>query len=73
MPGWTLRPVVAPRDHRVFFGALYLNKLGSTQRSATRMPSREPLPEDDFSDQPDIHTWATGITQALEAAQAAPH
>jgi hypothetical protein len=65
-----LRPVVASRDHRVFLSPLDLNKLGRTERSVTKMPSWALLSEDDFSDQSDVHTWATGITQALEPARA---
>jgi len=67
-----LRPGVATRAYRVFFGPLDLNKLGTTERSVTKMPSRALLSEDDLSDQPDVHTWATEITQALEPARAVP-
>ena len=68
------RTTIAPRDHHAFFGALDLSKLGITERFVTKWPaSRELLPEGDFRDQPDIHAWATGIAQAVEATQAAPH
>jgi menaquinone-dependent protoporphyrinogen oxidase len=66
------RSAIAPRDHRVFFGALDLSKLGIAERAVTKMPlSRDLFSEGDFRDQADIRAWATGIAQALDATQGA--
>jgi menaquinone-dependent protoporphyrinogen oxidase len=68
------RSAISPRDHRVFFGALDLSKLGITERSLSKMPAgRELFAEGDFRDQADIRAWATGIAQDLEAREATAH
>ncbi|HUK68597.1 MAG TPA: flavodoxin domain-containing protein [Streptosporangiaceae bacterium] len=65
---------IAPRGHRVFFGALDLSKLGAAERVVTKLLARQDLvSEGDFRDQVDICAWATGIAQALDATQAAAH
>ena len=66
------RSAIAPRDHRVFFGALDLSKLSIAERMVTKIPGgKELFTEGDFRDQADIRTWATGIAQALDATQTA--
>jgi menaquinone-dependent protoporphyrinogen oxidase len=68
------RSAIAPRGHRVFFGALDLSKLGFAGRMVAKMPaSRELFAEGDFRDQADIRAWATGIAESLQATQTAAH
>jgi menaquinone-dependent protoporphyrinogen oxidase len=68
------RAAIAPRDHRVFFGALDLGKLGFAERMLTKMPaSKELFAEGDFRDQAAIRAWATGIAEELGVAQPAAH
>ncbi len=68
------RSAIAPREHRVFFGALDLSKLGAAERVIAKLLAKQDLvSEGDFRDQVDIRTWATGIAQALDATQAAAH
>jgi menaquinone-dependent protoporphyrinogen oxidase len=68
------RKAITPRDHHVFFGALYLSKLGFAERMLTKMPaSKELFTEGDFRDRAEIEAWATGIAQGLEATRAARH
>ena len=68
------RPAIAPRGHRVFFGALDLSKLGPAERLVTKLLAWQDLvSEGNFRDQADICAWATGIAQALDATQAAAH
>ena len=68
------RSAIAPRGHRVFFGALDLSKLGKAERMLTKIPAGKDLfVEGDFRDQAEIRAWATGIGEALDAARAAAH
>jgi menaquinone-dependent protoporphyrinogen oxidase len=59
-----------PRDHRVFFGALYADRVGGamglTYRFMRRSKAvRESMPNGDYRDWKDIETWANGIADAL--------
>jgi menaquinone-dependent protoporphyrinogen oxidase len=68
------RSAIAPRDHRVFFGALELSKLSFTERMVTKMVARSAqFSEGDFRDQAEIRAWASAIAQVLEATQPAAH
>jgi menaquinone-dependent protoporphyrinogen oxidase len=72
-----LRALVKPRDHRVFFGALYGERLtgmiGLGYRMAQKSKSaREAMPEGDFRDWKEIEGWANTIASALEAPNKDP-
>ena len=58
-----LRELVNPRDHRVFFGALYRDRLKGTAGLFARWIPREG--EGDFRDWKRIEEWAVSIAQAL--------
>lgn len=61
-----LRAAIAPRDHRVFFGALDRNTFGLTEKLISALPAgRNLLQEGDFRDWDDIDAWAASIAQAL--------
>jgi len=65
-----LRKAVNPRNHRVFFGALDINKLGFGYRVVFKMPAvRESLSEGDFRDWKEIEVWASAIAQELTSQQ----
>ncbi len=71
-----LKEAAKPRDHRVFFGALFGDRLGGalgfTYRLMTRSRTvRESMPEGDYRDWKDIEAWARGIAEALSAPQTA--
>ena len=62
----TLREAVNPRNHKIFFGALDVNKLGLGYRAVLKLPAvRESLSEGDFRDWKEIEIWASGIAQEL--------
>ena len=62
-----LRRYVNPRDHRVFFGALYPEKLkGAAGFFARAIPQEE---RGDFRDWNDIGSWVEQISAALAAQQ----
>jgi len=66
-----LRDAVKPRDHRVFFGALYGSRLTGTLALGYRMArmsksAREAMPEGDFRDWKEIGDWVDGIARALK-------
>jgi menaquinone-dependent protoporphyrinogen oxidase len=63
-----LTTVIAPRDHRVFFGALDRGKLGFLDRLIVSMPAI-PFSEGDFRDWADIQTWAEGIAKELASVR----
>jgi menaquinone-dependent protoporphyrinogen oxidase len=57
-----LRELIAPRGHRVFFGALDPATLGLRDRLIRTLPAgRALLPEGDFRDWPEIDAWADSI------------
>lgn len=71
-----LKQMSNPRDHRVFFGALFPEQLTGTvgflynmaRRSRT---ARESMPEGDFRDWKQIEAWASFIADTLVPAQRA--
>lgn len=65
-----LRDMIAPRDHRVFFGALDPGTLGFSERALRKLPAgRELLPEGDFRDWQEIEGWAARIADQLVASR----
>jgi menaquinone-dependent protoporphyrinogen oxidase len=61
-----LTAAVAPRGHRVFFGALDRGRFGPLERLLWVLPAgRALLLEGDFRDREDVESWAAGIAQAL--------
>jgi menaquinone-dependent protoporphyrinogen oxidase len=65
-----LKEAVRPRDHRVFFGALYGDRLsgamGLTYKFVRRSKAaRISMPEGDYRDWEDIEVWVNGIAEAL--------
>ncbi len=67
-----LRALLNPRDHRVFFGSFYSERLTGTTgfffKLAARSKSvRESVPEGDFRDWKAIEAWAVSIAEALQA------
>jgi menaquinone-dependent protoporphyrinogen oxidase len=57
---------LAPRDHRVFFGALDPTRLGVAERLIRALPAgRELLMEGDFRDWADVEAWARSIAHEL--------
>jgi menaquinone-dependent protoporphyrinogen oxidase len=58
-----LRRTIAPRDHRVFFGALDANMLGFAERMITKAVK---APVGDFRDWDAIRAWAEGVAEELE-------
>jgi menaquinone-dependent protoporphyrinogen oxidase len=60
------RQAIAPRDHRVFFGALDRRTFGFTERVIQALPAgRALLVEGDVRDWADIERWAAGIARTL--------
>jgi menaquinone-dependent protoporphyrinogen oxidase len=59
-----VRRAIAPRDHRMFFGALDLRVLSFGERMIVKAVK---APAGDFRDWDDIDTWADGIDVALHA------
>jgi len=65
-----LRQMVNPRDHRVFFGAFYRDRLkGASSMFARWIPKDE---EGDFRDWKEIGAWTDGIAEALSSPTAPP-
>lgn len=69
-----LKEAANPRDHRVFFGALYGDRVGGamglTYRLMRRSKSiREWMPDGDYRDWKDIELWANAIAEALKATR----
>lgn len=59
-----LQKSIKPRDHRVFFGALYRDRVkGAAGWFARWIPKED---EGDFRDWSEIESWTTGIARALE-------
>jgi len=59
-----------PRDHRVFFGALYSDRVGGAMGLTYRLMRhskavRESMPDGDYRDWKEIGAWANGIADAL--------
>ncbi len=68
-----LTEAARPREHRVFFGALFGDRLkgalGFTYRLVMRSKTvRDSMPEGDFRDWEEIGGWAGGIAEALSVA-----
>lgn len=62
----SITEAIAPRDHRVFFGALDPQRLGFSHRALRRLPAaRAALPEGDFRDWQAIEAWTNSIAQSL--------
>ena len=61
-----IEAAIAPREHRVFFGALDRSQLGPLESLVLAMPAvRRATPEGDFRDWREIEAWAQGIATAL--------
>ena len=65
-----LTEAAKPRDHRVFFGALYSDRVGGAMGLTYRLMRRskavrESMPDGDYRDWKDIEAWANGIADAL--------
>jgi menaquinone-dependent protoporphyrinogen oxidase len=65
-----LMEAVNPHDHRVFFGALYGDRVGGamglTYRLMRRSKSvRESMPDGDYRDWKEIEIWANEVADAL--------
>jgi menaquinone-dependent protoporphyrinogen oxidase len=58
-----LRRAMAPRDHRVFFGALDTSVLGFAERMIAKAVK---APTGDFRDWDAIRAWAEGIAEELD-------
>lgn len=59
-------PMIQPRAHRVFWGALDPGKLGLGARLARLLPAaRAMMPEGDFRDWGDVEAWAHAIVNEL--------
>jgi menaquinone-dependent protoporphyrinogen oxidase len=63
------------RDHRVFFGALYGNKLGGATGFIFKLirrnkATRESMPDGDFRDWNEIEAWTNNIAGALSGSTA---
>ncbi len=59
-----LRDLIAPIDHRIFFGALDRRKLGFGERMIVKAVK---APDGDFRDWDAIRAWADGIVAVLRA------
>ena len=65
------RQAIAPKDHRVFFGALDPAKLKFTHRLLLKLPANHDntlFPVGDFRDWNDVDAWAQSISQALRVS-----
>jgi menaquinone-dependent protoporphyrinogen oxidase len=67
-----LREEAKPRAHRVFFGALFGDRLGGSLGFTYRLirrskAARESMPEGDYRDWKDVEAWADSIAEALSA------
>ena len=62
-----LRESIKPRDHRVFFGALYRDRLKGTSGLFARWIPKEG--EGDFRNWSEIEAWANSVEEALSAPQ----
>lgn len=62
-----LRKSINPRDHRVFFGALYPDRLMGTVGWFARWIPKEQ--EGDFRNWNEIESWTHGIAEALETSR----
>ena len=65
-----LTEAVKPRDHHVFFGALYGDKIGGamglTYRFMRRSKAvRDSMPDGDYRDWKEIESWTNGIAESL--------
>ncbi len=61
-----LKQTLNPRGTRVFFGALFPDKLGFSERLVRSMPAgRGLLPEGDFRDWQEIDSWAQSIAREV--------
>jgi menaquinone-dependent protoporphyrinogen oxidase len=61
-----LTAAIAPRGHRVFFGALDRSRFGPLERLLWMLSAgRALLLEGDFRDCENVESWAAGIAQAL--------
>lgn len=57
-----LRHRISPRDHRVFYGALDMDKLAFEERMVVKAMG---APAGDFRDWDDIRSWTEGIASSL--------
>ncbi len=73
-----LKEAAHPREHRVFFGALFGDRLGGAVGFTYRLMRRsktvaESMPDGDYRDWKDIETWASGIAEGLSPPAAVTH
>lgn len=61
-----IREWIRPRDHRVFFGAFFPDRLKGATGFFARMAPKED--QGDFRDWAEIEAWAEGIAKALTPA-----
>jgi menaquinone-dependent protoporphyrinogen oxidase len=62
------KETIHPRNQQVFFGALYISKLGFADRLVTKLPAAKAaglFPEGDFRDWKAIEAWADSIAREL--------
>ena len=57
-----LRHRISPRDHRLFYGALDMDKLAFEERMVVKAMG---APAGDFRDWDDIRSWTEGIASSL--------
>ena len=70
----TLRAMVNPREHRIFFGALDRSTLaGSALGFAERLIAKTMIPEGDYRDWKAIEDWAANIARELARVPARSH
>jgi menaquinone-dependent protoporphyrinogen oxidase len=61
-----LAEVVHAREHRVFFGALFPDRLSIPEKAMRTMPAaRAVMPAGDFRDWAEIDKWATTIAEQM--------
>jgi menaquinone-dependent protoporphyrinogen oxidase len=65
-----LLETLAPRDHRIFSGALDVGNLGFGERVVATL-GRSFAPEGDFREWATVQAWAEGIAVALASAASA--
>ncbi len=69
-----LKALVKPRGHKVFFGALFGEKLtgfvGFVYRIVQKIPSaRQNMPEGDFRDWKEIESWTNTIAEEIKSSK----
>ena len=65
-----IRESINPRDHRIFFGAFFPDRLKGAVGFFARMAPKED--QGDFRNWGEIEAWASGIAKALSAPDGVP-